>query len=389
MAILERKDLTVHITNQAAENVIDGTPAFKVIRGTSGIVQSSPTYVVSNEIVTDGQSAQQVKDRSESTFTREFDVSQETVKLFKDVIHGVDDDNTVTSVATIASDSLGFVSTNSDFANLLVGDWFYAKGFAASGLNKLYKIKIKTDSNNIETTEAPVSVEAEGASVTFESIKVASGLTKSLKTIQNRIADGSKAGSINYSSFLNCFASTGSLSVEKSGIVTGSIEYKTPKPLAGTAAIAGQTDVAKDTSDVVSAINNIGGMYLNGINSNCVIQTLSLEFNNNYEGDGGAAGCNDEQFGRNTISVTGSILTRTVKSNSMTWSDLNLNGTRSPLAVYFKWSDGKWAVMEIRQAVFTTHNFTDGEVIVANEMEYAADPDSTLGHTFAIYTNIA
>lgn len=389
MANLERKDLSVHIADQTLENTPNAAPSFKVIRGTSGIVQSSPTYVTSNEIVIDGQSSQQVQDRRESTLTREFDFTEETVRLFKDVIHGVDDDNTISAVITIGSTATGFISTNNDFLTLSVGDWFMADGFANTTINKLFKVKTKTDDNNIDTEEAPAIIEAEGATVTLESIKIASGLTKSLKTIQNRVADESKAGSIDYASYLNCFASVGSFSIDKSGIITGSIEYKIPKPLAGTSSLPGQVDTTKDSSDVASAINNISAFYENGVNSNCNIQTMSIEFNNNYEGDGGAAGCTDEQFGRGTISVSGSLLTRTVKANSMVWSDKNRQGTRQAIAVGFKWPNGKWAVMEIRQAVITSHTFTDGDIIVANEMEYSADPDNTLGHTFAMYTNIA
>lgn len=387
MAQLERKDLSVHITPQAVEGVVDATPPFKVIRGTSGIVQSSPTYVTSNEVVTDGQAAQSVQDRQESTLTREFDVSKETITLFEDVVHGVQVDNTVTSVVTIGSDALGFVSTNSDFASYSVGDWFMASGFVDTDLNVLYKISVKADSDNIETEVAPSSVEAEGASVTFTSFKTSSGVTKTLRTIQNRVFDGSKVASTNYETFLDCFASIGSVAIDKSGIVTGSIEYKIPTPLSGSAAIAGQTDDAKDTSPVVSAVNNIRALYEDGIDSQCEIQTLSLEFNNNYEGDGGAAGCIDEQFGRGTISVTGSILARTKKSNSSIWKDKNKNGTKQAIAVGFTWPDGDWAIMEITQAIITTHTFTDGDIIVANEMEFAGDPDSVTGSTFQIFSS--
>lgn len=387
MANLERKDLSVHIADQPLEDVV-ATPDFKIIRGTSGIIQSSPTYVTSNEIVTDGQAAQQVQDRTESTLTREFDFTEETVRLFKDVIHGVEADNTLTGVVTVGATGTGFISTNTDFANYSVGDWFMAEGFADATINTLYKIKAKADDNNIDTEVAPLATESEGASVTLESVRIASGLTKSLRTIQNRVTDGSKVGGIDYRSFMNCFASIGSFSVEKSGIITGSIEYKIPKPISGTAAISGQTDSAKDISDVASAINNVSAFYENGVNSNCNIQTMSLEFNNNYEGDGGAAGCTDEQFGRGTISVTGSILTRTVKSNAMVWSDKNRNGTRQAIAVGFKWPNGDWAIMEVTQAVITTHAFTEGDIIVANEMEFAADPDSVTGSTFQIFTNI-
>ena len=387
MAQLERKDLSVHITPQAAEGVVDATPAFKVIRGTSGIVQSSPTYVTSNEVVTDGQAAQQVQDRKESTFTREFDVTKETITLFGDVVHGVQVDNTIAASTDIGSTATGFISTTAEFAALNVGDWFNASGFTDPLLNVLYKISAKADSDNIDTEVAPASIEASGASVTLTSFKTASGITKTLRTIQNRVYDGSKVNNTDYATFLDCFASVGSFSVDKSGIVTGSLEYKTPNPLSGSAAIAGQTDTAKDTSPVVSAVNNISAFYEDGINSQCNIQTMSIEFNNNYEGDGGAAGCDDEQFGRGTISVTGSIVTRTVKASSMVWSDKNKNGTKQAIAVGFTWPDGDWAIMEITQALITTHSFTDGDIIVSNDMEFAGDPDSVTGSTFQIFSS--
>jgi len=387
MAQLERKDLSVHITPQAVEGTVDATPAFKVIRGTSGIVQSSPTYVTSNEVVTDGQAAQSVQDRKESTLTREFDVTKETVTLFEDVVHGTQVDNSVSAVATIGSDAAGFVSSNNDFAALSVGDWFMMSGFVDTDLNVLFKVSVKTDSNNIDTEVAPASIEAQGATVTLTSLKTASGVTKTLRTIQNRVFDDSKAADTDYETFVDCFASIGSFSIDKSGIVTGSLEYKIPTPLSGSAAIAGQTDATKDTSPVVSAVNNISAFYEDGVSSACNIQTMSIEFNNNYEGDGGAAGCTSEQFGRGTIAVTGSIVTRTVKASSMVWKDKNKNGTKQAIAVGFTWPDGDWAIMEITQAIITAHTFTDGDIIVSNDMEFAGDPDSVTGSTFQIFSS--
>lgn len=387
MASLERSDLSVHIAAQAVEGTVDATPAFKIIRGTSGIVQSSPTYVTSNEVVTDGQAAEQVQDRRESTLTREFDVTKETISLFNEVIHGTQVDNSVVASITIGSDALGFVSTANDFAAFSVGDWFRASGFTDTDLNVLYKISVKTDDNNIETVVAPASIEAAGASVTLTSLKTSSAKVKTLRTIQNRVTDESKAADTDYQTFIDCFASLGSLTIDKSGIVTGSMEFKIPTPLTGSGAIAGQTDDAKDTSPVVSAVNNIGGFYENGINSNCSIQTMNIEFNNNYEGDGGAAGCIDEKFGRGTTTVSGSITARTVKSNSFTWKNKNLNGTKQALAVEFTWPDGAWAIMEVTSALITSHEFTEGDVIVANSMEYAASSSDTTGKTFQIFTS--
>lgn len=387
MASLERSDISVYITNQAVDSVVDATPAFKIIRGTSGVIQSSPTYVTSNEIVTDGQAAQQVQDRQESTFTREFDVTKETISLFGEVVHGVKVDNSQTVSVAVAATALGFTMPSAMVTALSVGDWLDLSGFANPLLDKRYKVATIPTGTTITTSEAPVATETAGASVTMTSFKTSSGVTKTLRTIQNRVTDLSKAGSTDYKTFLNCFASTGSLTIDKSGIVTGSMEFKVPKPLSGSAAIAGQTDATKDSSPVVSALNNIGALYENGVNSSCNIQTMSIEFNNNYEGDGGAAGCVDEQFGRGTISVSGSVVARTVKANSFLWKDKNLNGTKQALAVEFTWPDGDWAVMEITQAVITSHEFTDGDIVVSNSMEYVGNPDTVTGSTFQIFSS--
>ena len=387
MASLEQKDISVYITNQAAEGVVDANPAFKIIRGTGGVVQSSPTYTTSNEIVTDGQAAQQVQDRQESTFTREFDVSKETISLFGEVVHGVKVDNTQAASTAVAATALGFTMPAAMVTALSVGDWFALVGFTNPLLDKRYKVATIPTGTTITTSEAPIATESVGASVVMTSFKTASGITKTLRSIQNRVTDESKADNTDFKTFLNCFASTGSVSIDKSGIVTGSIEFKVPKPLKGSAKIVGQTDAAKDASPVVSAINNIGAFYENGVNSNCNIQTMNIEFTNNYEGDGGAAGCIDEQFGRGTIAVSGSVVARTVKANSFLWKDKNLNGTRQSIAVEFKWPDGDWAIMEVTRAVITSHTFTDGDIVVSNSMDFAGDPDSVTGSTFQIFSS--
>ena len=388
MASLERKDLTVHIADQATEGAADAAPDFTEIRGSSGRVESSPSYVEGNEVITDGQAPQQVQDRQEISFTREFDVTKETIRLFDEVVHGVQADNTISADSTIAATGTGFTSTAS-FGALSVGDWYVASGFADATLNILYKISAKADSSTITTETAPPTTESAGASVTFTTMKTASGLTKTLRTIQNRTFDDAKAADTNYESFLDCFAAVGSMTIEKSGIVTGSMEFKAPNPVSGSAALSSQTDSAKDTSDIVSAINNVGAFYEDGVDSNCVIQTMSIEFNNNYEGDGGAAGCDDEKFGRGNISITGSITTRTLKATSSTWKDKNQNGTKQAIAVYFTWPDGDWAVMEVTKALITSHNFTDGDIVVSNEMEYAATPDTVTGASFQIFRSFA
>ncbi len=384
---LSGNDISVHMSEQTTKGAIDATPAFDRFRRTEGKPKKEIAYVQSGEVKTNRQGRTQVQDTTTFTGEPAFELTQSTAPYFDAMIHGAAATNTVTAVATIGTDAAGFVSSNNDFANLSVGDWFKASGFTDPDLNILYKISAKTDSNNIDTTVAPVSVEAEGATVTIESIKTSSGSTQTYYTTQTRTVDKTAVGDIDYRTFYDAVINTGSFEVGETGIVTGSFSLAIEQLLAGTAQITGQTDNAVDTSDPVSAIDNISTIYVDGVSSNCGVKSMGLEFNNNYQGDR-SAGCEGERYAFGDIDVTGALVTRAVISNTFNWRSKFENSTAIALAPAFEWADGRWMVVEIMRAKLTEHTMPDGSnVVSSNEMSYSAEEDPVTNTTVQIFRN--
>ena len=254
---LSGNDISVYLSPQTTKGEIDANPVFDQFRRTEGKPKKEITYVQSAEVKTNRQGRIQVQDASTFTGEPAFELNQSTAPYFDAMIHGVSSDNSVTGVITIGTDSLGFVSTNNDFAGYSVGDWFMASGFTDPLLNVLYKISVWTDANNIETYVAPASVEAEGNSITIDSIKSSSGSSQCYFTTQTRTVDKSAAGDIDYRTFYDAVINTGSMEIGETGIVTGSFALAIEQLNPGSALISGQTDNIVDTSDPVSAIDNI------------------------------------------------------------------------------------------------------------------------------------
>lgn len=384
MALLERKDITLHIAPQAAYGAIDANPEFTEVRKTGGGLVSNPTYVQGNELQTDGQAAKQIQSLRESSMTVEFDMNQQTAGLFENLIYGVQQDNSQAADTGIEATATGFVMPSGHVSALSVGDWVQLEGFTNSELDAVYKVASIDSATEITTATAPVATEAAGASVTLTSIKCASGTTQTVITAQQRTFDGSKVGNIDYMTAKNVISDSGTISIGKSGIVTGSFEYNLGNPEASRAAVTGQTDATKDTSDVVSADNNTRMLFVNGVNSGCLLSSMDVEFANNHEGDGGGAGGCAQEYGRGQIGVSGALVAKSFRDDSMVWHDRQQNGTRIALASHVYWPDGRWVVLEVTRAVVNEHSF-DGDSFVENNMSYTAEGDPTTGATVQIF----
>lgn len=384
MALLQRSDITLHIAPQAVYDTINANPVFTEVRKTGGGLVSNPTYVQGNELKTNGQAAKQIQTLRESSMSIEFDMNQQTAGLFENLIYGTQEDNSQSADTGIEATATGFIMPPGHVTALSVGDWFKLEGFANSELDVVYKVASIDSATEITTSVAPDVTEAAGASVTLTSIKCASGTTQTVITAQQRTYDGSKVGNIDYMTAKNVISDSGSISIGKSGIVTGSFEYNLGKPETSRAAITGQTDAAKDTSDVVSADNNTKMLFVDGVNAGCLLSSMDVEFANNHEGDGGGAGGCPQEYGRGQVSVSGALVAKTFRDESMTWHDRQQNGTRIALASHVYWPDGRWMVIEVTRAVVTEHSF-DGDSFVENTMSYTAEGDPATGATVQIF----
>jgi hypothetical protein len=382
--LLSGNDYSVFLSKQTAKGAIDASPVFTPVRRTEGKARKNVSYVQSGEVKANRQARTNVKDSVDFAAEIGFEMTEQSIKYLIDAIQGVEV-VTATTAATFAADANGFVaSAGTPFAALAVGDYIFVSGFADTTINRSYRIAVKNSSTDIEVLPVPAATEAEGASVTIESNRTTSGSTIPYYAIQTRVVDQAAAGSVDYQTFYDGTFNTSSFEVGESGIVTGSFAMVAEALTAGNAVIASQSDAAADTSDPVSAINNVVRIWVDGVDSACTVKSAGFEFSNNLQEDR-AAGCEGAQYANGEMSLSGALVARLPISASQLWRDKYINNTNVALAIEINHATGKNTIIEIPQAVITEHEIADGSNVVANsEMTYQAEEDSR-GFTCVIY----
>ncbi len=384
---LSGNDIAVYVSEQSVKGSIDSNPVFDKFRRTEGKASKQIDYTQSGEVKSNRQGRQQIQDTNTFAAEISYEVTQQTAKFLDAAIHGVQVDNSVSSVISIGATATGFDSSASDFANLNVNDWFYISGFADASIDGWYKVKTKTDDNNIDTYAVPATTEIAGATVTLESRRTSSGKDQTYYAVQTRTLDNSAVGNLDHQTFYDAIINTLSFEVSESGILTGSAAFNIEKVLPGSTAISGQTDNADDTSGAVSAINNTGKIYVDGVNTQQSVKSMSVEVNNNYTGDR-AAGVQGEQYAYGDMDVSGSVVARATIANTFDWRNRFENSQALSLAVRFYWDDGKWLIVDIPRAKLTEHSMPDGSnVISQNDMSYGAEEDPATNTTIQVFRN--
>lgn len=384
--LLSGNDYSVHLSKQTAKGAIDSNPAFDAFRRTEGKARKNVSYVQSGEVKTNRQARQNVKDAS--TFAAElgFEMNEQTIGYMIDAIQATEATASVTDT-DISADADGFVdAAGNGFADMEVGDYIFVSGFSDSSLNRTYRISVKNSDGDIETQPAPATTEAAGQSVTIQTKRSASAENISYYTVQTRVTDESATGNVDYQTFYDGQINTASFEVGESGIITGNFAIVAENQQSGNEEISGQTDNTADTSEVLSAINDVVRVWLDNVDSAATVKSMGFEFNNNLQEDR-AAGNEGAQYANGEITLSGALVARLPVSDSQAWRDRYLNGTNVALALEVDHGGGKCTVIEIPQAVITEHEIADGSNVVANsEMTYTAEEDSR-GYTCVIYRN--
>lgn len=384
-------DWSMYLSLQTNSGAVDPSPVWTPFRRTDGVSKKTISRTTSNEVKTNRQGRQNIDDTSDIASELSFELTQQTAEFIGAAIHSVEDDNSVASLATIASTATGFDdSLDSAFANMEAGDWFYVTGFTDSTIDGWYKIAVKTDDGTVDTTFAPPVIEAAGATVNVESRKYASGVTQCLYAGQSRVIDDSAAGNISHYTTIDGVVNTLAMEFGESGIATGTLGIKFGQELPGTSALAGQTDAAADTSDVIGTGGDkfMAPIYIDGLptSDKCNAKSFSLNIDNQYQDDR-SAGCNGARQVLSDPAYTGNLTTRALKSKSTEWRDKYRAGTRFSVALEVKWPDGREMIIEGVQAVITEWDGATGtNAISSNEMSIAFEEGST-GDTIRMFLN--
>lgn len=387
--LLSGNDYSVALSKQTAKEAIDANPVFDALRRTDGKARVNTSYVQSTEVKTNRQARQNVEDSVNYAADVSFEFSEQTVPYLQDAIQGVE-----TPVAVIGNTqeatATGFEDpSNLSFADMAEGDYFFASGFPDVENNIAYRITVWTDGGTVETSPIPPTPYVPGGGaplVTFTSNRTTSGSTIPYYTVQTRVTDQAAVGGIDYQTFFDSVFNNASFEIGETGIITGSFAIVAEEKVTGNLLISGQTDSTLDDSEVLSAINNVVKIWIDGVDSDCTAKSAGFDFSNNLQEDKAAA-CQGSKYANGDMSLSGSLSSRLNIDNSQVWRDRYNAGTYVAIALELDHGNGNSTIVEIPRAVITEHEIPDGSNVVANsEMTYTAEEDSR-GFTTVIYRN--
>lgn len=379
-------DFSVYFAEQTTQGEINASPVWEQERRTEGRIKSTPSYTTSAEVSLDYNPSAQVQDGRESVAEISFEMSKQKFSRFRAAIYGTQ--ATVTSTSTtIAATATGFTSTDASFTNLVVGDWIFVSGFDPNSLNRHYLITAKADNDTITTYPAPATTDLAGDSVTVQTRRTTNANDPTYYSGQNRVLDQSKAGDIDYQTFVDGLINAFSIEIGESGIITGSSTLQFATKLAGTGPIAGQTDAAAATDAPLSSVQNIADWFLAGATALCSLKSATISISNENQRDQ-AAGCGDRYVRGSNPVITVEGVSRSTIADSMAIRDYFDDATRIGFAVTFDHGGGERSVIYIPRAVVTAWDMADGQNVISNdEFSLTAEKDPALGFAIAIYTN--
>lgn len=382
-------DFAVFKSQQTAKGAINVSPVFTKMRRTEGKTSKVLGYTEDPTVNNEMQGLEQIQETKDLTAEIQATNSKQTVGLIIEALHGVEVAITVTDT-DIASTATGFTSVGAAFGSFLAGDVFWVSGFADADIDGAYIVSTGA-AGEIVTTIAPPSTEVAGASVTVETNRTWNADLPTYDTLQTQATDMSKGGdNINYHTLYDAILNSLSIEIGETGITTNTASFVAEKELEGSDIISGQTVAPLNTDKSVTSIKggdaSIQGFYLNGLSATCIIKSLSLEINSNYEKDDSAA-C-DSLYVRGQPSFSGSSTVRSKISSPFDWRDYSWNGTRVEIAVRMSHGNGQETAIVLRQCVITEASQPDGRGAIANtEASFVCEKDTDAAVTVALYRN--
>lgn len=377
-------DWRFYLSAQTDQGAVNATPEFTPFRRTEGRLLKALSYTQSSEVSLDFNPSNQVQDGKELTAELSFEATKQSIGYLIAAIYGTEAVVTQTAT-TIAATGTGLTGTGI-FTNFNVGDYIFVGGFANAALNRTYRISAKASNDAISTSPAPAATETAGESVTVATNRTTNANDATYFTGQNRVIDESKVGDVDYETAFDGLINAFSLEVGESGIIGGSQTIQFGREVAGTAAIAGQTDAAAGTDAPLSAVQNLANWYLAGVSALCSLKSATISISNENQRDQ-AAGCVDRYVrGQPTISIEG--VSRSSIANSMVIRDYCYNSTRIGFGLEFDHGGGDKTVISIPQCVVTSWTSADGQNTISNdEFSMGAEKSATLGYAIGVFRN--
>jgi len=356
------------------------SPALQLLRITGESLQSSNSTTMSEELRDDRATSDLVlTDQSNAG-----DINCEFSSVaFDELLEGAMlTDSTWTSTdnggeATIASTGTGFTDSGNGLiaSGIQVGQYISLSGFTDTTIDGFYRITSLT-AGSIDTFPVPPAIEAEGATVTYKGQTIKSGKADHSYTFQKAHRGVSPVVYQNFRgvrvSTMNMELSVGDLAKVSFGLlgVSGDVTESI---------IAGQTELAKHTNDIMNAVGDVTNISAVGVGISTVIRftSLTLSYDNALRELKalGTLGSIDVVAG--TI-VANATINPYFEDKELLESFLN-NGAFS-LSWQLSSSDGYDYIFTLPNVKFSTQNLAAGskdtDMIVESEVQAILDPVS-------------
>lgn len=296
----------LHYVPEATIGTTPATPALVEMRYTGEGINFDVETAVSDEIRSDRQITDLVPVSQSSSGNVDFELSFAEydpfleAALFSDfsTTVGVDAEITIAATASAITDSAN------GFGNVVVDQWIKVQGFTATANNTVYRVTAAT-AGSLTVDPAPDTVEVAGASVTVTGQLLRNGTTAKSFTLQKRFND---ATAVQYNNFTGMHVNGMSLNFENGAILTGGMDFIGLTGALTTSQIAGATNVAASTNDVMNSVSNLQNIeFDNTDTSGCTITSMTVDVANNLRAQnaiGSLAACG---IGVGRFEVTGSI----------------------------------------------------------------------------------
>ena len=385
---------SVHITPQDVIGVINTNPEWSEVRRTDGRITQQNTTEKSSEIKGSLQGQKNILTDVTYNNTLSTEVQQNMLVFARSILMdngGFTPVNLTASTIDFNSSTDQITDSGGGFTDIATGQWIFVTGATDDGLNRPYYVTNKIDANTLQCAEVPFDEIGGGASITIQGTMLRSGKTKYLMSVQGRDTHTGATNDLDYKTQIDTIVDALSFTVPETGILTGSADVISATQLPGLEPIAGQTDAAQDTSDVLGAAVGIEWYPEQIQYQNSDLRTftnIGIDITRNSGTQPGAGKLGALCVEQDVVNITGALTSLRKAADPAVEENKFDNQTRFSMSVLFKWNDGKYLMMTMREMMYT-----DGSVPSANgdfanfDGTYDAEEDS-FGTTIQFDTNI-
>jgi len=258
------------------------TPAFTELRYTGESLNYNISNITSDEIRADRMTADLVQVSGDGSGDVNVELSYDAYDAFIEAcLAGTWSAQLAVAEsdisATTGTDTFNTVAGDFVADGIVVGKWVEVAGYTDTTINGFYRVVTVTASDITVTPAIPAS-EAAGNAITMTGSMLRNGTTLRSFSIQKELEDLTPSS---FFLFNGVRVGQMSLNFETGSILTGAFSMMGLGATVNTTGVAGQTEVAAASNEVLNAVSNVLQIEFDGVVSTASFNTLALSINNN------------------------------------------------------------------------------------------------------------